>query len=255
MLRSGIRVNAFASGGLLPAAVRGTKLEALATIWEYVGGGKARLAALHSHPRSRPHHCFRCPACFAWASWYGTFLGLAGVDPTDARAAAAGLPPVDSQNLWPVLSGATAVGPRTEIALGSCANARHDPFCQGGSPGDASVNGIIALDHASGGLFKLVRGLVPEAVWTGPQYPNGTGSDAGHSLDCGAGCLFNLNDDPTEHVNLNASAGHVDLIAALNARIEVHQQTVFSPDRGSVDPASCAAALHEYSRFWGPWLK
>lgn len=35
----------------------------------------------------------------AW-DWYGTFAALAGVDPTDHRAAQANLPPVDSHNVW-----------------------------------------------------------------------------------------------------------------------------------------------------------
>ena len=31
--------------------------------------------------------------------WYATYAGLAGVDPTDHRAEAAGLPPIDSHDL------------------------------------------------------------------------------------------------------------------------------------------------------------
>ena len=46
---------------------------------------------------------------------YTTFCGLAGVDPTDERAAAAGLPPVDGHDLWPLISGANATSPRTEV--------------------------------------------------------------------------------------------------------------------------------------------
>ena len=48
----------------------------------------------------------------------GTFAELAGIDPTDWRAAAAGLPPVDSHSLAPVLLGK---GPstRTEIPIGT----------------------------------------------------------------------------------------------------------------------------------------
>ena len=83
--QGGIRVNAYAAGGLLPAAVRGTKSEGL----------------------------------FAGCDIYTTFCAIAGVDPTDERAAAAGLPPVDGVNQWPFLSGATTVAPRTEIAVGS----------------------------------------------------------------------------------------------------------------------------------------
>jgi arylsulfatase A-like enzyme len=75
----GIRMAAFASGGYLPAGVRGSVNEGIMHI----------------------------------ADWYATFAALAGVDPTDAKAAAAGLPAIDSINQWPFLSGANATAPRT----------------------------------------------------------------------------------------------------------------------------------------------
>ena len=64
--QGGIRVNSWVSGGLVPSAMHGMKLAGLAAVWD----------------------------------WYGTFAGLAGADPTDHRAEAAGLPPVDSVDLW-----------------------------------------------------------------------------------------------------------------------------------------------------------
>merc|ERR1712070_913647 len=81
----GIRVNAFASGGFLPQAVRGTKQEGLMAGWD----------------------------------WYATYAALAGVDPTDTKAAAAGLPPHDSHNLWPLISGQNRTSPRAELAIGA----------------------------------------------------------------------------------------------------------------------------------------
>ena len=60
-------MNAFVSGGALPPAVRGTISNELITVWD----------------------------------WYSTFVeGIAGGDATDHRAAAAGLPPIDSVNHW-----------------------------------------------------------------------------------------------------------------------------------------------------------
>ena len=49
-------------------------------------------------------------------SRYSTFCQLAGVSAVDSKAAAAQppLPPVDSLNLWGVLSGANATSPRRE---------------------------------------------------------------------------------------------------------------------------------------------
>ncbi len=51
---------------------------------------------------------------------YATLAELAGANATDARAAAAGLPPIDSLSLWTLLSDPTAPGaasPRTEVPL------------------------------------------------------------------------------------------------------------------------------------------
>ena len=80
----GIRGNAFVSGGYLqthaPARV-GSKIDGMT------------------------HIC----------DWYATFAHLAGADPKDHKAAKAFLPPIDSLNLWPYLSGAVAQSPRTEI--------------------------------------------------------------------------------------------------------------------------------------------
>lgn len=81
--QGGIRVNAFVSGGFIPPAMRGRKLE------EYV----------------------------ALADWYTTFCSLAGVDIHDERAEAAKLPPVDGLDMWPMLSGQNLTSPRTEIPL------------------------------------------------------------------------------------------------------------------------------------------
>lgn len=70
----GIRVNAWVSGGLIAAKyphMVGTKLTGLTSI----------------------------------ADFYATVAGVAGVDPTDHKAAAAKLPPIDSVNLWPYFTG------------------------------------------------------------------------------------------------------------------------------------------------------
>jgi len=81
----GVRVNALASGGLIPKSVHGTKVEGLIGIED----------------------------------WYTTFCGLAGVDSFDKSAAEVGLPPVDGIDVWPLISGKNLTGPRTEILLGT----------------------------------------------------------------------------------------------------------------------------------------
>ena len=96
-----MRVNALVSGGLVPAAQRGTITTELA----------------------------------AMEDLYATYCDLAGVSPVDERAAAAGLPPVDGVSLWPLISGANTTGPRTEAWLGSGgagdSDNSNDPIVQG----------------------------------------------------------------------------------------------------------------------------
>lgn len=67
----GVRVNALVSGGAIPPAQRGTIRTGLICGWD----------------------------------WYATLAYLAGVDPTDHAAAAAGLPAVDGINVWNYLIG------------------------------------------------------------------------------------------------------------------------------------------------------
>lgn len=78
----GVRVNAWVSGGFLPPQAVGTKVEGLMHL----------------------------------ADWYATFCHLAGIDtPTDPVAEAAGLPPIDSLNMWPVITGANKTSPRHSL--------------------------------------------------------------------------------------------------------------------------------------------
>merc|ERR1719456_425570 len=125
----GIRVNAFVSGGYLPEKVRGTKNDGLMTGWD----------------------------------WYATFAGLAGVDPTDYRAQKAGLPPVDSHDLWPHLTGAETTSPRKELAIGDL-----DGDANAGPRAKTLVGGLITDG------YKLLLGTNAQAGWTGPRFPNTT---------------------------------------------------------------------------------
>ena len=51
------------------------------------------------------------------ADWYATLCGLAGVEVEDEWAAASGLPPVDSLDLWPLLSGRADHSPRATVLV------------------------------------------------------------------------------------------------------------------------------------------
>ena len=205
----GVRVNAWATGGLIPAAQRGRKEPGLLAAWDF----------------------------------YATFCALAGVDPTDHRAAAAGLPPVDSFNLWPLISGANSTSPRAELALGSAG--LYSPW--DGSTGRAAVQGLIQMP------YKLLIGDLGENIWQSPVYPNSSTSWPDTPFSCGdaPGCLFDLESDPYEYTNI--ARAQPDVAARLRARIAQLQEGVYDPYRGGDDGAACEAAITRYGGFWGPF--
>ena len=217
--QGGIRVNAYAAGGLLPAAVAGTKSEGL----------------------------------WAGADIYSTFCALAGVDPTDERAAAAGLPPVDGVNQWPFLSGATTTSPRAEVPIGSDATEANLLQLSNATV----VQGLVRADG-----WKLLIGETGQNIWTGPQYPNKSTSWNDVPYHCGVpssppdgkgGCLFNILTDPTEHDDV--AADHPDIVAEMYARLLELQATAFGPNRGKDDGTACKNALQTWKGFWGPFLE
>eukprot|EP01052_Picozoa_sp_SAG31_P077344 SAG31_NODE_36707_length_311_cov_0.721698_1_plen_98_part_10 len=87
---------------------------------------------------------------------YATLCALAGVDPTDHRAAAAGLPPIDSYSLVPILRGTNLSAPRIELALGG-------PISGGGagSGTDADELPVGAVTGLIRWPWKLLIGDVP----------------------------------------------------------------------------------------------
>ena len=192
--QGGIRVNAFVSGGYLPEAMRGQKSE------EYI-------------------HI---------TDWYATFCALAGVDPTDEAAAKAKLPPIDSMNMWPLISGDNSTSPRTDIP--------------------ASYDTLISGD------YKILMGSINYAVHTGPQYPNKTTvpSEIKKSFDCGDGCLYNIKEDPNEYNDLSIKLP--DTLKTMQKKLQNYQKTYFNPDRGKEWPEACEAAFNKYGGFWGPFL-
>ena len=192
--QGGVRVNAFVSGGYLPEKMRGQKTDAYIHI----------------------------------ADWYGTFCGLAGINSTDEKAAKAKLPPVESKDLWPLISGQSTVSPRVDVPI--------------------SYNTLISGD------YKILVGDVPQAGWTGPHYPN-TSKPAGIPVKehCGdSGCLYNIKEDPEEHVNLATSMP--DVLKEMQTKLAEYQATYFNPDRGGIWPGACETAINKYGGFWGPFL-
>lgn len=230
----GVRVNAFVSGGYLAKVAPqriGTKLDGFIHICDY----------------------------------YTTFAAIAGVDPTDTRAALAKLPPVDGLNLWPYISGQVEASPRTEVwnDLG------------------VLIMGKFKLYNASGPYGKLVDPESGSLTMTeghacrpGMVYPNGTdlpggaGAPAEHGTtvngtgqcaetqECpGGACLYNIFDDPTEHRQLSGLPGMDAQIAKMRSRLAALEATYFNPKRGSSqDGLAKRTAIEKWGGYWGPFV-
>merc|ERR1712190_565820 len=168
----------FVSGGFLPKHVRGTVLDENIHVTD----------------------------------WYSTFCHLAGVSPSDPNTKGTrsdgskfALPPIDSINIWSLISGAVAKSPRREIPV--CIDM---PLMNGTS--------ALIIDE-----YKLLLGPQQFSFWQGPAFPNGSNHEPYgrwppyNMADCGkadirvgnttiqemdGGCLFNIRDDPSETKDL-----------------------------------------------------
>ena len=199
----GVRVPAFVSGGFVPPARRGA----------------AEPGVVHI------------------ADWLATLAGVAGVDASaDARAAAAGLPPLDSVDAWPLISGANATSPRAEIP----------------------VSPQVLISYP----YKLLLGPQDWAGYTSAVYPNATSVQPAASPNqwafCGAGCLFDLRADPEERVDV--AAAHPALVANLTARLADLARGFYTNNDTGVDACppgtplcGCWAAVHTHGGFLGPF--
>ena len=200
----GINVPAIVSGGYLPARARGTLNNGLVHI----------------------------------ADWYATLLGLAGVnDTTDHRAAASHLPPINSIDVWHLISGANATSPRIEIPV---------------SPG-----ALISWP------WKLVRGLNWWSGRAGPTFPNASSAVDSPDIwtDCGDGCLFDLENDWEERTDLASTQPAT--VAALGDRLTNLTASFWTNNDTGVDICpknttmwcGCWAAINVYGGYFGPYQK
>ena len=153
-------------------------------------------------------------------SRYATFTGLAGLGkPSDPWAAESGLPPIDSLDVWPIVSGQSKTSPRDEILV--------------------NANLLVTTQ------WKYVRPnqSMIEASWGGAQYPNGSTIAAnnwiaGYSLHCGmSGCLFDLEKDYTEQHEV--SAANPAVVAKMMARMEALTATIWSAEGGHSNDEEC----------------
>jgi len=178
-----------------------------------------------------------------FADWYATFAALAGVPAEDARARAAGLPPVDGWDLRAALfEGGPSPWTGRPLLLSSHAA---DPVL---NPRKSAV--LLLDDH------KLLVGFSKCSGWSGRVSPNASapkGACWRHSgLDCGpGGCLFDVAADPGEHHDL---AGQQPArLALLQGILAQEAARVYDPDRGAPGHAPCRAA-EAAGGYWAPYL-
>lgn len=154
----GVRAAAFVGGGFIPEAVRGT-----------VNDGT-----------------------IAIADWYGTLAKLAGVDPTDHTAALWDLPPIDSVDVWPLVSGANGTSPRHELLVdancliqGDMKLLRGKVRVNGAFTRACSCDDVSARARVSVIPRCCVRWLVDSTtVWVHSNDQSGSRQPHGHARFC-----------------------------------------------------------------------
>jgi len=177
-----------------------------------------------------------------FADWYATFSALAGVPAKDARAEAAGLPPVDGHDLRDALwKGEPSPWTNKPLYLASHAAA---PYV------NLQRTAVLMLDD-----YKLITNANILAEWNGQYWPNSTSylGVCGQSgvLDCGAGCLFDVAADPGEHTDL--AKAQPEKLRELQGLLERLAPSVYDPDRGDPGLGPCRAA-EEAGGYWAPYL-
>ena len=120
---------------------------------------------------------------------------MAGLDPTDERAAKAGLPPIDSLNMWPMITGENSTSPRDEMPI--------DDY--------TLISGNYKYISGGKGMsyFQCPKGELCYASWGSTLCPNSTSPSnpiESHTLNCTktGGCLFDIINDPSEYNNIIA---------------------------------------------------
>merc|ERR1712228_37750 len=202
----GIRTASFIAGGYLPLDRR----------------GKVENGAIHI------------------ADWYSTFCALNGLNPTDHKAAKAGLPPIDGFNVWPMISGLNKTSPRYEIPIDD--------------------NVLIQ------GRYKVINGTnINYASWGGAIFPNASTPQhpiEGTMLHCTrTPCLFDVVADETEHHNI--ASHNADIVQNMVSRLgELKSGYYENNETGNallcpkdVDEEDCCCwmAVNSYDGYFGPY--
>lgn len=166
---------------------------------------------------------------------------MVGVDATDTNAAKYGLPPIDSLNIWPLISGENETSPRTELPVN----------------GDALIEGD----------YKYIAGKPDYASWPGERYPNTSSTIPPLiqqiTMDCTKGCLFNIGGnetgDWTEHINI--ADQNPQKVQSMAARLAELEKGFFENNEKGENscPANvnvtcaCWMAMNHWGGYFGPY--
>jgi len=175
------------------------------------------------------------------ADWYATFAHVARQTWTDTKAISNGLPQVDSVDMWPLISGQTQTFDREELPLAGGVTYERWP---------SRTAAFIYKD------WKLIRGAMPILLscWPGPTTPNASDSGEKCETQCGQeGCLFNINDDPTEHFDVKDNQPEV--YKDIMERALVWDKTQIESDIWlNTDMEAVSVAHGRWGGVWGPWM-
>jgi len=227
----GIRTNTFISGGFIPKESRGHVHNGIVSI----------------------------------SDWYYIFSELAGVDAHDKEAEAA--------NVWLKETGLTTLRP-----IDGKPGMLQSIF--EGSPGPRAneslfISSTALLEYP----YKLVTGKQPYMAHTGPLYPNCTtvGNYAsGHGPDfvdfgileykldlgdekywrgdCKDGCLYNLDEDPSESYDLSKDPSQKERLARMIQTLAEFNKTLFVPERGETLLNACFSIMFNGHGHFGPFV-
>ena len=172
----------------------------------------------------------------AIADWYTTFCEMVGVDPFDSKGKEYGLPPVDGLNIWPLISGENNTSPRTQLP--------------------------VFKDTLIDGDYKYLVGNISYASWGGNIYPNSSSPNhpiQGTVMDCTNGCLFNIVEDWTEHINI--ADENEDIVNRMANELDELKKGFYSNNEKGMDSCppnitvecACWMAQNYWNSFFGPY--
>jgi arylsulfatase I/J len=175
------------------------------------------------------------------SDWYTTFCSLANVDPTDTNSGP-DLPVVDGIDVSAELFGVPAIDTKSsDHVVGSLLNQR-----------ELHISSQTLIQ----GRYKLITGVQAMSGWTGPLYPNNTGTQPTYiplswNHDCKDGELYDILEDETEHVNIATKIPKV--LIEMQKRLKVLNKGNYNPYRGHPDPRACVQAK-KVGGYYGPWI-